>query len=317
MRHRSAALLPMLLVLASAPTLAQNQNILLPIPDLEARLSEGPLNVIDWRGSRAERDRTQRVALTYEDSTVLVVKWAKSAPGGSTFNNEPRYEIAAYELQKLFLDPVDYVVPPTVLRAVPVDWLRTYDEDARPTFEDAQSVLVVMQYWLFNVTNENFWSKERFEQDTVYARYLANMNVLTHLINHTDENVGNFLIARDSSEPRLFSVDNGVAFRSERSNRGHSWRDLRVDRLPHATVAMLRTITREDLDRTLGVLATFAIQEGMLLPVGSSENLNQGRGVRREDGYVQLGLTRSEIADVENRLRRLLGRIDSGRISTF
>ncbi|MGH7445556.1 MAG: hypothetical protein ACREKM_11790 [Longimicrobiales bacterium] len=317
MQHNRAALLPLLFALTGTPAIAQNPNILHPADLIERRLREGPLNVLDWRGSRAEGDRTQRVALTYEDNSTLLVKWAKAWPGASDFNNEPRYEVAAYEIQKLFLDPVNYVVPPTVLRAVPLDWLQEYDDTAQPTFDGTRSVLVVLQYWLFGVTNENFWNEDRFERDTVYARHLADMNVLTHLIHHADENIGNFLIALDSLQPHLYSVDNGVAFRSERSERGYAWRDLRVERLPHATVARLRAITRADLERTLGVLATFEVRDGMLLPVAPNGNLSAGNGVRRRDGAVQLGLTRSEINDVYNRLRRLLERIDAGRITTF
>ena len=51
-----------------------------------------------------------------EDGTVLGVKWARTPPGGRTLNNQPQYEIAAYRLQKMFLDPPHYVVPPTVMR---------------------------------------------------------------------------------------------------------------------------------------------------------------------------------------------------------
>jgi hypothetical protein len=112
-------------------------------------------------------------------------------------------------------------------------------------------------------------------------------------------------------------VDNGVSFRSEPSNRGYAWRELRVDRLPHATAERLRAITREDLDRTLAILATFEIRDDMLYPVDHPENLRDGRGVRRTDSHVQLGLTKAEINDVHNRLRRLVERIDQGRIKTF
>ncbi len=45
---------------------------------------------------------------------------ARPNPAPTTFNNVPRYDLAAYELQKLFLDPPEYVVPPTALRMVPL-----------------------------------------------------------------------------------------------------------------------------------------------------------------------------------------------------
>jgi hypothetical protein len=306
------------------PTLAAAQqattrdaNVLFPIPVIEQRMRFDSLVVIDVRGSRAEGDRTQRVVLTYPDSSTMLIKWAKSAPGGSAFNNEPRYEIAAYELQKLFLDEDDYVVPPTLARAVPVDWFRRFDPEATPTFDDVNSVVLVMQYWLSSVTNEGFWDRKRFDTDTLYARYLANFNILTHLIRHSDSNSGNFLISQYDGKPRVFSVDNGVSFRSDESNRGFEWRELRVNRLPRATVERLRAITPEDLQRTLGVVAHFDRAGDQLVLGQPGENFNPGRGVRRSPAAVQFGLTASEIRDVENRLRRLLQRVDQGRIQVF
>ena len=47
------------------------------------------------------------------------VKLRRAEPGAEDFNNRPRYDLAAYELQKLFLEPAEYVVPPTALRFVP------------------------------------------------------------------------------------------------------------------------------------------------------------------------------------------------------
>jgi hypothetical protein len=61
----------------------------------------------------------QRAALEFADSLIILAKWARAAPGGDTFNNALRYELAAYAIQELFLDQPDYVVPPTVARAVP------------------------------------------------------------------------------------------------------------------------------------------------------------------------------------------------------
>lgn len=296
---------------------AQDANVLFPISVIEHRLRDEPLVVLDVRGSRMAEDRTQRVVLTYPDSSVMIVKWAKSARGGSAFNNEPRYEIAAYELQKLFLSEDEYVVPPTIGRAVPVDWLKQYDSYAAPTFDGLQSTVLVLQYWLSQVTPDSFYMKSRFETDTVYARHLANFNILTHLVRHNDANVGNFLVSQSETNPRVFAVDNGVAFRSPVSDRGYVWRDLRVDRLPRATVERMRAITLEDLHAALGVLVHFDIHDGQLMLGEPTANLGDNRGVRRTREAVQLGLTGAEIRDVHNRLRRLLERVDQGRIQTF
>jgi hypothetical protein len=307
-------LLPLVVV---SPAAAQDFNIIYPIPVVERRMRDEPLTVLTLTGSRMPDDRTQRVTLVYPDSSVMLIKWAKSAPGGSDFNNEPRYEVAAYEIQKMFLDEPDYVVPPTVMRAVPLDWLRQHDPIASPTFREAESVLLVVQYWLSGVTPDDFWEKDRLERDSVYARHLADFNILTYLIRHNDSNTGNFLISQNVSDPRVFSVDNGLAFRSERSNRGFYWRDLRVDRLPRATVDRLRTITREQLEQRLATLAQYEVRDDRLVAVAAGESTDRNRGVRMKNGILQLGLTNGEIGDVMGRIESLLKRVDEGKITTF
>lgn len=302
-------------LLVPPPARAQDLHILWPADTVERRLVAAPLKVLHLTGSRWEKDRTQRVVLAFPDSSVMQVKWAKAPRrGGGVFNNEPRYEVAAYELQKLFLTEDEYVVPPTALRAFPLEWYRTLEPGAPPTFEGASSVLVALQYWLSGVTIRDVYDRDRLRADSVYARHLGNLNVLTHLIRHKDSNLGNFLISEDSTTPRIFSVDNGVAFDSEESDRGTEWQRIRVDRLPHGTVERLRGIRLEDLRRSLGVLAQFEIREGQLARVEPGENLDERRGIRRAARVIQLGLSAREIRGIHGRLRKLLERVDRGRI---
>jgi hypothetical protein len=302
-----------------APAVAQTYNIPLPVAEVEARLATQPFTILDWRGSRAEGDRTQRIAMLFEDSALVIAKWATAPSGGSAFNNEPRYEAAAYVLQKMFLDEPEYVVPPTILRAFPIEFVREQIPNARPTFREAQnSVLVALQYWLMGVTQQEFWDDRRAASDDVYGRYIGNFNILTHLIDHRDSNIGNFLISTSSEEPRVFAVDNGVAFAGQESNRGTTWRDLLVRRLPHHTVERLRQITGDDLRQALGVLAEFEVDpDGRMTAVTPTSNMSPGRGVRRSADRIQLGLTTTEIRGVENRLRSLLRQVDGGRIKVF
>jgi len=314
---RAAFAAILLAAAAAAPVLAQDANYLLPVPDIEARLRDGGMAIIDWRGSRMPNDRTQRMTVQFPDSVVLVVKLAKAPYGGTTFNNEPRYELAAYEIQELFLDPTDYVVPPTVVRSLPIEFLKPYDTNVSPTFDKTNSVVAVLQYWLLAVTPENFYDRDRAKADTTYARYLGNFNILTYLIRHNDANQGNFLISQSPTMPRIFSVDNGVAFESQVSDRGYEWRNMRVDRLSAKTVERLRAITPERLRERLGVLVQFGIRDGLLVAEPAGANLDEGRGVRRSDTTVQFGLTSREIRGVEDRLRRLLEDVDKGKLKVF
>lgn len=298
----------------SGPVAGQDANYLMPIPEIETILREAPLNVVRTQGSRFEGDRTQFVTLRLADGSSINVKWAAAPPGGEAFNNQPRYELAAYELQKLFLDPPEYVVPPTIARVLSLDWYRTLDDRTRATFSNTSSVLVVLQYWLLQVTREGFYDPDRARADTVYARHLGNMNILSHLIYHSDANEGNFLISEYPDNPRVFTVDNGITFRSQASNRGTFWRDLHLDVLPAHTVERLRWLTPDELHERLGVLLQYRVVDGQLVPETPGPNLNPGRGVRTEDGIIQLGLSSREIDEVADRLRRLVERVNGGRI---
>jgi hypothetical protein len=316
--HRNF-LLAAALTLALAPLVhAQDSNIHFAISEIEQKLKRDSLNIADMRGSRWELDRTQRVVLQFLDSTMMLVKWAKAAPGGETFNNVPRFEVAAYELQKLFLDEKDYVVPPTIIRVLPLEYYRTLDARIKPTFGGkTNGVVVVLQYWLSQVTPSEVFDEARARRDDRYAFHLANANIFSYLVRHSDSNQGNFLVSSDTANPRIFAVDNGVAFSSMAGDRGTEWQALRVKRVPASTVERLKAITEEDLRRVLGILAEFEIQDGLLVAVTPTDNLDPKRGVRRNETRIQLGLKDSEINDVYGRLQRFLQMVERGSIKTF
>jgi hypothetical protein len=151
----------------------------------------------------------------------------------------------------------------------------------------------------------------------VYARHIGQLNILTYLIEHRDSNVGNFLRGKTPPGVRVFSIDHGVAFASQDSDRSMVWRDLRVKKLPADAIARLRKVTREDLDARLGVLAEWRLQDGHYVASERGANRAPIRGVRRSDGILQMGLTKSEIGDVYRLLQQLLGKVDSGEITVF
>jgi hypothetical protein len=306
------------MLLPARDAVAQTENFALPIPDIEVRLRTAPFSILDWRGSRKPDDRTQRVVLEFEDSVLLVVQWASAPRGGATFNNEPRYEAAAYEIQKLFLDPDELVVPPTVIRAFPLAFVAAQAPDQRATLSQAPgSVVVALQYWLRNVQPTDFWQPDRVRTDTVYARRIANFNILTYLIGHMDGNTGNFLISTYAEDPHVFSVDNGVSFRSEPSNRGDEWKEIRVDRLPLRVIERLEGVSTADLEAALGVLVEFRIHDGELVQVEPGENFSRNRGVRTRDDRIQFGLTSREIRDVDQRLKSLVRDAKRRRYTLF
>lgn len=319
-RHsaRLATLAALLLVAGLPRTGAAQSNILHPPDSIEKKLARDSFEIVDRRGSRFEGDRTDRVAMAFADGTMLVAKWALAPEDGEAYNNNPRYEVAAYELQKLFLEPHQYVVPPTVMRVFDLSWFRRMEPRADPTFDDTESVLVVLQYWLFSIAGDDIWDRDRLEADSLYARNLANFNIFTYLVRHSDQNRGNYLISSIEPGPRVFAVDNGIAFDASVSDQGGRWRWLRVDRLPEETIERLRALTEEEVRARLETVAQFRIlPDGTLEAMTPGPALEPGRGIRRTDDVIQLGLDRREIDGVWRRIQELLERVDDEDYELF
>jgi hypothetical protein len=305
--------------LLTTTLLAQNSNFLLPIAEIERRFQFEDLDIFKSEDLR-KNGSVKRVILRWSDGSYARAKWKRAPHNGHTRNNAPRFELAAYQYQKLFLHENEYVVPPTVMRSLPVTKYQEIEKRTakiEPTFDNTKSVCFVLQYWLENVNTNDVYSKERFQSDLTYARSLANMNLLCYLIKHNDSNVGNFLISTDPNEPRVFAVDNGMAFDSRESPRGQEWRVIRVKRLPNLTVERVRHIQLQDLHQTLGVVLQYEVQDGQLKFVESTENINPKKGVRVSEDVIQFGLTDREIDDIFKRQQQLIKRIETGKIKLF
>lgn len=296
---------------------AADMNIPVPVEPLERQLATEPFRIVAAEISRpkARGDITLKAEMSFSGAPPYRVKLRRAEPGAEDFNNRPRYDLAAYELQKLFLDPDEFVVPPTALRMMPTAELQPYAPAARPTFRASDEVLVVLQYWLQEVkVVADAYDATLFESDPGYARHVGQMNVLTYLIEHGDANLGNFLASKAEHSARVFSVDNGVAFAYNESDRSDEWLRLRVPRLPADTVARLRALTADDLQQRLGVLAQWRLDGNRWIAAAPGENLGPQRGVRQRDGVIQLGLTRAEIEQVARRIASLLKQVDQGRV---
>ena len=300
----------------------QDSNFLMPVAEIERILRTEEIGVIDVQPSRGlPGERTYRVTMQSGDR-VLQIKYAPASEGADAFNNRPRYELAAYVVQSLFLDEAEWVVPPTAIRAFSVDAVQATVDQApgdaaspvEQTFSEWRVALVALQYWLFNVDlPEELPDGDRLEDDEVYERALGNFNLFTYVIRHSDSNEGNFVQSLDPVRPRVFSVDNGVAFASEESDRGTRWRDLQLDRYPASAIDRLRNLTLDALQARLGVLVQLEVRDGNFVQVEPTENLNPGRGVRHDTQRIQLGLTESEVRAMHRRIVRLMDWVDEGR----
>jgi hypothetical protein len=248
------------------------------------------------------------------------VKW-KSMPvlRLDGFNNSPRKEIAAFAIQRLFLDPEDYVAPSATMRCYPLASYRETHPLASATLDEIDCVLGVASVWVFDVTlPEKAYDEQRFVSDRAYATFMSNLNVFTYILDHRDGREGNFLIAKDASRPQTFSIDNGIAFGPLFFNYFvPNWNKLRVAAVRASTIDRLREIERKDLDYLLVVDQLQVNDQRMLAPVPSGAVMDSNDGATFKDGVVQFGLTTREIDGVYKRIRKLVGAVDSGRIPVF
>ena len=316
---RSGCFTLLFALFAGAAAAAEDPNVVRPVADLEKRMASMPFEINKAEKARGiAADVALKSDVTFSDGVALRVKLRPANPGGAEFNNEPRYELAAYRLQAAFLDEPDYVVPPTVLRAMPRSQLKPWVPSIAPTFRGSDDVIVVTQYWLKNVAGpKDVWEPARFESDPKYAHHVANLNILTYLIKHGDSNAGNILISTAPGHPRAFAVDCGIAFMSPKADRGELWIKMRVPRVPKATIERLRKIGPEQLEAALGALATWEYRDRSLVPLPGHARMEGATGPRRTRNMVQLGLTKREIFEVDKRRRALLEMVDDGKLGTF
>ena len=238
-------------------------------------------------------------------------------------NNSPRKEIAAWKLQKLFLDPEDYVVPPSLAFCAK---LANYyfDASAKATLKGSECVLGVLSLWLTGLElPEPLLDNERFGRDYAYAYYLSNLNLLTYLAEHHDGRLGNFLVSEDDARRQAFAIDNGVAFGDGFSGLWYNWfvpnwDKLRVPALRKESIDRLRKVREEDLEKLLGVVAQLELDDdGIFVNVPLGENLDPDDGVRIEGNVIQFGLNEDEIEDLWERIEDLIEEVDEGDVAVF
>jgi len=303
----------------NAPAL-EEKSFCLP-SKADAMLRTGKFDILQVRKPSSGLGGARVFVLGYPgDHLVIKAKWKTSKKGGHGFNNEPRKELAAYKAQSLFLTPEEFVVPPTVGRCITTATIHEKVPDAAETFDGAPCVFGVLSYWLINVNADHVFDASRFDSDSAYRQSVANLNLLTYLIDHHDTRPSNFLVSTDKAHPRTFSIDNGLAFSGFRNPiilfTKTNWAHIIVPELPREQLARLRKLTRHDLD-TLLTVAQYSVTPEGLVEVPPTSAFSDSSGVRREGDVIQLGLTRREVDGVAARLNALLEKVDRGKIKVF
>jgi hypothetical protein len=268
--------------------------------------------------------------LTLESDTkgrdvVFRAKWRPQS--SSDLINEPRKELAAYAVQKLFLKDDELVAPPTVARCFPLDEYRKFVPDAPPSFPEVECVFGFLSYWLEDVKTvgsarkdgllgdgTGIWDAKLFESDPAYRSSVENANLLTYLINHGDAHEEQFVLERAPRGLRAFVVDNSIAFRSIKNPMlllRQDWSAIQVPKLDKNAVERLRALTDADYAhlRTVSVLEKRDDDELLQLRTWKDE-AGEGAAQSWNGSRLRLGLTPGEIALVRGRVGDLLRRSD-------
>ena len=170
----------------------------------------------------------------------------KPVPGDlDGINNAPRKELASYLIQRLFLDPEDFVVPTTFTYCVDMEsWRREHGASAKPNVDGLRCVLVVNALWMKDVTlPDPLYDEERFLTDPTYAYFLSNFNLFTYVVGHRDGREGNFLVSKDDARRQIFAIDNGSTFNPWGYNYFvPNWDVIRVAAVRRDTVERLRKL---------------------------------------------------------------------------
>jgi len=295
---------------------------------IEALIPAGPeLLGLDDTPSGSQGAKILTLASTVRGERVVFrVRWRAQSSAGLI--NEPRKELAAYAVQKLFLSEQELVVPPTVAICLPLSEYRRFEPNEPPTFENIDCVLGFASYWLEGVedvgaaqksgtlrANGGIWDRRRFETDPVYRSSVSNANVFTYLINHGDAHEKQFMLERTPEGLRTYVVDNSIAFLSIKNPLllvREDWSQLQIPYVPQQLVARIEALTVANL-RALSSLAELEKQGRQLVPSSPTRERvpTDGHAMSWQGSRLRIGLSNREIELVAARMRELVQRPES------
>ena len=332
---------------APAPPLTDPTQLCVGDPSEAAARCRSPREVERWLagdsltivGRRETGGAQGAVALTLRSpEATFDAKWR--AASSASEHNDPLGELGAHHVQKLILDPVDYVVPPAASHCFPEAEYRRWFRSDDDSVEDMECVLGYLSYWLtgsIGLTEARLaglvpaprgdaWSADaalydpaRFpHQSGAYRRNVAHLNVIAFLARNGDAHAAQFVSYRRPLH--VFLVDSSVAFSAPQraSMRGRQdLSELVVRAIPADTAERVGELGRDE------VMALMRIAEHRRADLGwervaPGPLLADGRGrLRREGDRVQVGLSRDDARGVLERLRILQEALRSGAIGTF
>ncbi|HEU5060195.1 MAG TPA: hypothetical protein VFU21_26870 [Kofleriaceae bacterium] len=299
------------------------------VDEVERWLSSPDLEIVgaDSPPSGIQGARVLTLRLPGPPEVVFRAKWRAQAT--LTSKNDPRRELVAYAIQKLFALPDRVVVPPTAAHCFPVDMYRAQVlPGARASFADVPCVLGTLTYWLEDVTTivdaeregwfgsrDDALDEELFAENRIYRESVADVNLLTYLIDHADTHRAQFVIRRDPQAPLVYSVDNSMSFGVKRNTRVKvDWARIQVPALSRRAVDKLRAA---DLDALSSIAELEVRAGGRLAPVAPRRRAAEPAGIRWIEGRLVIGMTVDELDMLRDRVSHLFLAIDGGEVKLF
>ena len=291
------------------------------------KLFEGKTELLSLADTPSGSQGAKLLTLRSEEhghSVVFRAKWRPQSSSGLI--NEPRKELAAYAVQKLFLDASELVAPPTVAHCFPVEEYRRFVPDEPTSFKDIDCVFGFASYWLEEIKTigeareegllhrEGIWDPALFERDPGYRSSISRANLLTYVINHGDAHDEQFMLEQKPRGLRAYVVDNSIAFRSIKNPMllfREDWSKIQVVALPEPVLSRLRKLTNDDFAR-LGTVSELELDHRQLRQVSekAARVKSDGTAISWQGSRLRIGLTSGEIDLVSSRVHALLARTD-------
>lgn len=291
----------------------------MPVERLEAWLEAPQLKITRSALSATGLTAPRKIRIETAEGLSFNAKF-KPVPGDlDTFNNSPRREIAAYRLQHHFLEPDQFVVPPTVLRCLPIADNAAVIEDLE-AFDESDCALGVVAFWVEDISSDDVVDETDWVADPAYRDALGRLNTFTILIGHQDDIGENFYRTLDDDRPRLLSIDNGLSMGAMGANPiqlfSSSWSSAKVPSVPSDVVARLESLDAKALDDLMAVAQVERVGRSWARVEPGPPMTPVTEGVRRTDDVIQLGLTADEVTDIHKRLAHLLGEVRKRDLET-
>lgn len=283
---------------------------------LTERLARDPIEVLGLEPTKDGAGGAAKglIRIPGDPELVLEVKMKAVNDGGSGFNNDPRKQVAAYELSELLFPPGLGVVPPTTVRCIPARAFPV-SETKLPEFRESQCVMTLVQLWLPGL--------EQFEMPKAPLSHpqqaaLSRFDLFTFMVEHGDSNPFNFLMTKDSKRPHYLSIDHEFAFSGIVFNplpviEGKDKSGLEVETIPDDTARRIHALNPTQL-RRLATVAEFRLRDGVWTQVDPGANMDEGSGFRVEGDRLQFGLTEEEIEELGDKRIEVLEKLKTGSL---